>query len=121
MIEGGAALTVPLLFCAAVCDSGIIPPFVYSEEMRTMTPILTVKIDAKGRFTIPRQVREELSIAPGDTFFLEVDDMRGVLRFAKAENPFGILAEHAVAEYRAGRTKNLHDFATENAIALDDE
>jgi hypothetical protein len=40
---------------------------------------------------------------------------------AKAENPFDILAEHALAEYRAGRTKGLRDFATENAIALDGE
>lgn len=47
--------------------------------------------------------------------------MGGLLRFVKTENPFEILAEHAVAEYRAGRTKSLHDFATENGIALDDE
>jgi hypothetical protein len=47
--------------------------------------------------------------------------VRGVLHFAKTENPFDILAEHALAEYRAGRTKSLRDFATENAIALDDE
>ena len=80
-----------------------------------------VKIDAKGRFTIPRHVREGFGIEPGDTFLLEVDDVRGVLRFAKAENPFDILAEHALAEYRAGRTKSLCDFVTENAIALDDE
>jgi AbrB family looped-hinge helix DNA binding protein len=86
-----------------------------------MATILTVKIDAKGRFTIPLHVREWLGIEPGDTFFLEVDDVRGVLHFAKAENPFDILAEHARAEYRAGRTKSLRDFAIENHIALDDE
>jgi hypothetical protein len=66
-------------------------------------------------------VREGLGIEAGDSFFLEVDEVRGVLRFAKLENPFEILAEHAVAEYRAGRTKSLRDFATENAIALDGE
>jgi AbrB family looped-hinge helix DNA binding protein len=86
-----------------------------------MTPVTTVKTDAKGRLTIPRHLREGLGIEPGDTFFLEVDDVRGVLRFAKAENPFDILAEHALGEYRAGRTKSLRDFATENAIALDGE
>ena len=80
-----------------------------------------MKTDAKGRLTIPRHLRKGLGIEPGDTFFLEVDDVRGVLRFAKAENPFDILAEHALAEYRAGRTKSLRDFATENAIALDGE
>ena len=39
----------------------------------------------------------------------------------KAENPFDILAEHALAEYRAGRTKSPRDFGAENAIALNDE
>ena len=86
--------------------------------MATMT---TVKTDAKGRLTIPRHLREEMGIEPGDTFFLEADEERGVLRFAKAENPFDLLAEHALAEYRAGRTKSLRDFADEHAIALDDE
>jgi AbrB family looped-hinge helix DNA binding protein len=86
-----------------------------------MMTVVTVKTDAKGRFTIPRQVREELGVEPGDTFFLEVDDAGGVLRFAKSENPFDILAQHALDEYRAGRTKSLSDFATENGITLDDE
>jgi AbrB family looped-hinge helix DNA binding protein len=90
-------------------------------EMSAMTAITTVTTDTKGRFTIPRHVRDRLGIEPGDVFFLEVDSARGVLRFTKAENPFDILAEHARAEYRAGRTKSLRDFACENAIALDDE
>jgi AbrB family looped-hinge helix DNA binding protein len=79
----------------------------------------TVKTDAKGRFLIPQDLRTQLGIQPGDIFFLEVKE--GVMRLAKAENPFDILAEHAIAEYRAGRTKSLRDFAIENAIALDDE
>jgi AbrB family looped-hinge helix DNA binding protein len=99
----------------------MIPQICCYEEMRTMTTILTVKTDAKGRLTIPRPLREELGIEPGDTFFLEVDNVRGVLHFAKAENPFDLLAEHALREYHAGRTKSLRDFANENDIALDDE
>jgi AbrB family looped-hinge helix DNA binding protein len=86
-----------------------------------MMTVLTVKTDAKGRFTIPRQVREELGVEPGDTFFLEVDDASGVLHFTKVETVFDILAEHALVEYRAGRTKSLSDFAIENGIRLDDE
>lgn len=86
-----------------------------------MATITTVKTDAKGRLTIPRPLREGLGIEPGDTFLLEVDEERGVLHFAKAENPFDVLAEHALAEYRAGRTKDLRDFAAENGIALDDD
>lgn len=79
----------------------------------------TVKTDAKGRLTIPQDLRARLGIQAGDIFFLEVEE--GVMRLAKAENPFDVLAEHALAEYRAGRTKSLRDFATENAIALDGE
>ena len=103
------------------CIGGIISPIERCKEKWTMAISATVKIDAKGPFTIPPHVREWLGIEPGDTFFLEVDDKRGVLRFEKAENPFDILAEHARAEHRAGRTKSLSDFAIENAIALDDE
>jgi antitoxin PrlF len=100
---------------------GFIPPFAWNEGRRTTATVLIVKMDAKGRLTIPRQVREQLEIEPGDTFFLEVDGERGVLLFTKVENPLDILAEHALAEYRAGRTKSLRDFAAENAIALDGE
>lgn len=78
-----------------------------------------VKTDAKGRLTIPQELRSQLGIRAGDVFFLEVED--GVLHFARAENPFEFLAEHALAEHRAGRTKSLRDFAAENNISLDDE
>ena len=81
---------------------------------------LTVRVDPKGRLTIPRQIREALGIEPGDTLFVESDQENGVLRYAKPENPFDILAEHAISEYRAGRTRNLRDFAAENGISLDD-
>jgi len=99
----------------------MIPPLAWSEGGRATATVLTVKMDAKGRLTIPRKVRDRLGIEPGDSFSLDVDDVRGVLRFAKVENPFDILAEHARADYRAGQTKSLRDFAIENAIALDDE
>jgi hypothetical protein len=43
----------------------------------------------------------------------------GVLRYARAENPFDVLAEHALRESRAGRTIRLRDFAAEEGIDLD--
>lgn len=86
-----------------------------------MATMVAVKTDAKGRLTIPQRLRETMGIEPGDMFFLEADESRRVLHFAKAENPFEILAEHALAEHRAGRTKSLRDFASENTISLDDE
>jgi AbrB family looped-hinge helix DNA binding protein len=79
----------------------------------------TVKTDAKGRLTIPQDLRARLGIQAGDIFFLEVEE--GVIRLAKAENPFGLLAQDAIAQYRAGQTKSLEEFAAENGFSLDDE
>jgi AbrB family looped-hinge helix DNA binding protein len=85
-----------------------------------MTSTPTVRVDPKGRLTIPQRLREALGIEPGDIFFVDYDIERNVLRYAKAENPFDALAEHGLAERRAGRTRSLREFAAENAGDLDD-
>jgi AbrB family looped-hinge helix DNA binding protein len=79
----------------------------------------TVKVDLKGRLTIPHQLRKLLNIEPGDTLVVDYDEEHKMLHYAKAENPFDRLAEHALAERRAGRTRNLREFAAENDILLD--
>jgi AbrB family looped-hinge helix DNA binding protein len=85
----------------------------------------TVKVDSKGRLTIPAELRQSLGIEPGDTLFVEVESAGNsethsrVLRYAKADNPFDALARHAETERRAGRTRNLRDFARELDIDLD--
>jgi len=56
---------------------------------------ITVRVDTKGRLPIPEVLRKTMGIEPGDLFSLEADD--GVLLFAKVENPFDILAAHALA------------------------
>lgn len=84
-----------------------------------MATSVSVKVDAKGRLVIPRQFRSSLNIHPGDVLFVEQEG--DVLRYAKADNPFDLLAEHALREFEAGKTKSLRDFAAENNIALDDE
>jgi len=86
-----------------------------------MAGAVTVKVDPKGRLMIPRRLREGLGIEPGDAFFVEGDEERKVLRFAKAENPFDTLARHAKEEYRAGRTRSLEAVAADLGIVLDDE
>jgi AbrB family looped-hinge helix DNA binding protein len=48
--------------------------------------MVTVTIDAKGRLSIPLDVREEMGIEAGDTFFLERDVEHSVIHFAKAQN-----------------------------------
>lgn len=75
-----------------------------------------VTVDTKGRVHVLGDLREELDIRAGDVLFVESDASRTVLRFAKAANPFNVLAEHVEGEYRAGRTKRLRAFAAENDI-----
>jgi AbrB family looped-hinge helix DNA binding protein len=71
-----------------------------------------VKIDAQGRIAIPAAMRASLGFQTGDTLFAHVDEETGGIRLAKAINPFDLLFEHAIREYRAGRTTNLRDFLT---------
>lgn len=70
----------------------------------------SVTIDAQGRVAIPSSMRASLGYQTGDTLFAHLDVETGGIRFAKAINPFDELYEHAVQEYRAGRTTNLYDF-----------
>jgi AbrB family looped-hinge helix DNA binding protein len=78
----------------------------------------SVKVDSKGRLTIPQPLRAALGIEPGDTLFVETEG-GNVLRYAKADNPFDVLADRALAERRAGRTKGLREFAAEHDSELD--
>jgi len=77
----------------------------------------SVTMDKKGRVVIPKSLRQAVGAAEGDTFFIrEVD---GVLQLARAADPFDGLAEHAIQEYRAGRTRSIRDIAGEEGVDLD--
>jgi bifunctional DNA-binding transcriptional regulator/antitoxin component of YhaV-PrlF toxin-antitoxin module len=78
-----------------------------------------VKIDAQGRVAIPAAMRASLGLQPRDTLFAHLHEETGGVRLTKAINPFDVLFDHAVAEYRAGRTMNLRDFAAGVGVALD--
>jgi AbrB family looped-hinge helix DNA binding protein len=80
-----------------------------------------VTLDGRGRIAIPSELRERLQLQPGDALFVQIEDNGFVLRLAKAVNPFDSFAALGEREYRAGRTKNLRNFASEEGIDLDDE
>ncbi len=86
-------------------------------QSRRRSSRLTVRVDEKGRVSIPRNAREALGIKPGDVLFFQQEG--SVLRYAKAENPFDALAEQALQEHRAGRTRNLREFARAENIPVD--
>lgn len=85
-----------------------------------MAGTATVRVDAKGRLSLPRRLREELGIEPGDTLFVEGGEGQATLRLAKAENPFDVLAEHALREHREGRSTSARDVAAELGISFDE-
>lgn len=70
-----------------------------------------VTVDDKGRVMIPKKVRDQLDVQPGDALFLRREG--NALQLIKAENPFDGLANHAEREYHAGRTRSLRDIAAE--------
>lgn len=74
-----------------------------------MKGTMTAKVDNKGRLSLPQDLRAMLHIETGDIFFIEADN-NDVLRLAKAENPFDILAKHAMQESKAGKTITLEEF-----------
>ena len=60
---------------------------------------IVLKLDSKGRLTIPLKIRKDFHINPGDIFFVKPEDTG--LYLAKAKNPFDDLAEHAVQEHKS--------------------
>ena len=75
------------------------------------TEAQTARLDEKGRLTIPSDIRRALDMKPGDVLYCV--QVGTTVQCAKAINPFDVLAEYAIDEYRHGRTKTLRDFARE--------
>lgn len=84
-----------------------------------MSKTVSVRVDDKGRLTLPASLRRQLGVEPGDVFFMQAKD--GVLRLAKTENPFDALARHAMKEHEAGRTRDIRDIAKEWGVDLEGE
>lgn len=71
----------------------------------------TVRVDEKGRITLPTRLRQALALQPGDVLFVRAHGDR--VELAKAGNPFDVLADHAIREHREGRTRELRQLARE--------
>jgi bifunctional DNA-binding transcriptional regulator/antitoxin component of YhaV-PrlF toxin-antitoxin module len=84
-----------------------------------MSKNISVRLDNKGRLTLPRSIREALHAEPGDVFYLR-PELDGV-RIVKGENPFDALAEHAIREFESGQTRNIRDIADDWGIDLNNE
>ncbi len=80
----------------------------------------TAKVDSKGRLLLPRKLRESLGLNTGDTLFLQYESKSGIVKLAKASNPFDVLAEEAEKEFEAGKTTALRDYAKKLGIKLDE-
>lgn len=85
--------------------------------MSILKPI-SVRLDDKGRLTLPRSVREALHAQPGDVFFLQPEE-DGV-RIVRAENPFDELAKEAIREDDVGETIALDDILKREGISIDE-
>jgi len=69
---------------------------------------------------LPKSMREALGLKIGDTVFLKCELEDKQVRLAPAVSPFDILAEHAIREYREGRTKTVEEYAREHGIRLNE-
>lgn len=77
---------------------------------------IVLKVDEKGRITLPLKVRQEFSIEAGDVFFVKPE--KTGIHLAKAENPFNDLVEYARHERETGKSIELRDFARKNKIPV---
>jgi len=73
-----------------------------------------VRLDEKGRVSLPRELREDLALHPGDTLFIERDG--ATLRLAKALNPFESAAAEALALVHAGQKIPLAQLAARHKV-----
>ncbi|MFD1674079.1 AbrB/MazE/SpoVT family DNA-binding domain-containing protein [Alicyclobacillus fodiniaquatilis] len=79
---------------------------------------ISVRLDDKGRLTLPRDVREALRAQPGDVFFIQPEE-DGV-RLVRAGNPFDALTAEAIQEDDAGETIALDDILKREGISIDE-
>lgn len=88
-----------------------------AEESNREEAMETSRVDAKGRITLPADLRKRLDIQKGETVCFRREGEAIVLK--KGINPFDAAVEEALREYREGNTTKLEDFAAEMGITLE--
>ncbi len=84
----------------------------YDEAINMKNAIqVAVKIDDKGRLTLPKRIRKDININPGDIFYLNYDAAKKQMQLNKAINPFDVLAGEALKEYKKGNAKKIEKLA----------
>ena len=77
---------------------------------------IVLKLDAQGRLTLPLKMREDYNLKPGDCFLVSAD--KTGIHLARTENPFDILAEHALNQHEHGNCVEIREFARKNGIKV---
>jgi AbrB family looped-hinge helix DNA binding protein len=67
-----------------------------------------VKVDDRGRITLPKSMRDDMGINNHETLFVRREE--DTIEVAKAGlNPFEVLGEHARREHDRGRTRVIRE------------
>lgn len=67
-----------------------------------------VKVDERGRITLPKSMREDMDIQDNATLFVRREG--DMIEVAKADlNPFEVLGEHARRAHERGNTRVIRE------------
>jgi AbrB family looped-hinge helix DNA binding protein len=81
----------------------------------------SVTIDERGRITLPQPLRKRLGLEKGDSLMIHTEGkVVELIRLEHDENPFAVLAKHAIKEHRKGNTISLEEVARKRGFNLDE-
>ena len=89
-----------------------------NREERNTNSLAVVRVDDRGRITIPKKIREALDIQEGDTCFINFEDHS--FHIVRGENPFEVLARDALEQDKQGKTVSFKE-AMESFVSGTDQ